>query len=69
VSETRIAEDGELVIYEMPPYIADELATIMTSSAIRKPDGTLREVKDYDQGWILDAESLREAAADVRKVE
>ena len=62
MSETRITDNGTDVIYKMPPYIADELAEVLTHAAIHKVDGSLRKPAKYDQGWILDAEALREAA-------
>ncbi len=66
MSETRITEDGTDVIYKMPPYIAEELAAVLHHAAIHKVNGSLRELAKYDQGWILDAEELRERAAALR---
>ena len=63
MSETRITDNGTDVLYRMPPHIAEELANVLNYAAIHDRDGNLRQVKKYDQGWLLDAESLREAAA------
>ncbi len=68
MTETRITDNGTDVIYKMPPYIAEGLADVLGYAAIHKTDGSLREVKEYDQGWILDAESLREAAHEIRRI-
>ncbi len=62
MSETRITNNRTDVIYEMPPFIADELAAVLNHWAIHKVDGSLRKPARYDQGWILDAEELRSRA-------
>ena len=63
MSETQITDDGTNVIYKMSPYVADKLAAILNHAAIHKVDGSLRKPANYDQGWIMDAEELREAVA------
>lgn len=67
MSETRITDDGTDVIYKMPPYIADELAEILTHAATHEVNGSLRKPAKYDQGWILDAEALMSAAFDIKE--
>ncbi len=67
MSETTITDNGTDVIYKMPPFIADELAEVLAHTASHKLDGSLRKPGRYDQGWILDAEALREAAQRVNE--
>ena len=75
MSETRITDNREQVledmlrsangtdvIYKMSPFIADELAEVLTHAAVHNVDGSLRKPENYDQGWLRDAEALRNAA-------
>lgn len=62
MTETRITTTTKNVIYEMPPWIATELASVLDHAATHYVTGQPRPVDSYDRGWLDDAEGLLEAA-------
>jgi len=66
MSETRITPNDENVVYEMPPWIADALASELVHAATHYPTGKARAPDEYDRGWLTDAQELMVAADEVR---
>ena len=58
MSETRISNDGTDVVYRMPPWVADELASVLITAATRYATGKPRDPESYDRGWLEDAATL-----------